>query len=108
MAANLDASRVSVMTCVLESGKSCDALIIVDIQQDFLPGGALAIKGGDLVMEPLNGYLKRGGMWPAHCIAGTRGAAFSPQSVHHTRLPVAHAIRMGCSERGDWPVRALS
>jgi len=81
-----------------------DALIIVDVQEDFLPGGALGVKGGDLVVEPLNCYVKeferrglpivatrdwhppdhcsfrdRGGMWPAHCIAGTKGAALSPR-----------------------------
>lgn len=81
-----------------------DALIIVDVQQDFLSGGAMAIRGGDLVIEPLNGYVKefeqrglpifatrdwhppdhcsfreRGGVWPAHCIAGTSGAALSPR-----------------------------
>ena len=81
-----------------------DALIIVDVQEDFLPGGALGVNGGDLVIEPLNGYVKAferrglpivatrdwhppdhcsfrdwGGMWPAHCIAGTKGAALSPR-----------------------------
>lgn len=97
--------------------QSSDALIVVDVQQDFLLGGALAIKDGDLVIEPLNGYMRRfeeqglpifatrdwhpadhcsfrdrGGMWPAHCIAGTSGAAFSPQLM----LPSgAHVISKG-------------
>jgi nicotinamidase/pyrazinamidase len=81
-----------------------DALIIVDVQQDFLPGGALGVSGGDLVIGPLNRFAKeferrglpifatrdwhpldhcsfrdRGGMWPAHCVAGTSGAAISPR-----------------------------
>ncbi len=78
-----------------------DALIVVDVQNDFLPGGALAVPQGDAVIAPLNRYLAlfhgrglpifatrdwhpkdhcsfqaRGGPWPPHCIAGTPGAAF--------------------------------
>ncbi len=80
-----------------------DALLIVDVQNDFLPGGRLAVPEGDAVIEPLLGYLDRfrarglpivatrdwhpadhcsftteGGPWPPHCIAGTPGAAFPP------------------------------
>jgi nicotinamidase/pyrazinamidase len=79
-----------------------DALIVVDMQNDFLPGGALGVPRGDEVLEPIrqliaiyrgNGlpvYVSRdwhpadhvsfkdqGGPWPPHCIAGTRGAEFS-------------------------------
>jgi nicotinamidase/pyrazinamidase len=78
-----------------------DALIIVDLQRDFLPGGALAVSQGDQVLAALNDYLKRfvarrlpvfatrdwhppdhcsfverGGPWPPHCIAGSVGAEF--------------------------------
>jgi nicotinamidase/pyrazinamidase len=81
-----------------------DALLVVDVQNDFLPGGALGIAGGDAIVEPLNRvlaawrarglpvYLSRdwhppghcsfaaqGGPWPEHCVAGTHGAAFAPQ-----------------------------
>ncbi len=80
-----------------------DALIIADIQNDFLPGGALAVKEGDLVIPALNEYAKlfheaqatvvtsrdwhppdhmsfkaQGGIWPPHCIQDTQGAEFSP------------------------------
>jgi nicotinamidase/pyrazinamidase len=80
-----------------------DALIIVDLQRDFLPGGALAVAGGDRVLTAINDYLKlfvarrlpvfatrdwhppdhcsfveQGGPWPPHCIAGSVGAAFGP------------------------------
>ena len=80
-----------------------DALIIVDMQKDFLPGGTLAVKGGDEIVPLLNrcigrfvrrglpivatcdwhprdhcSFVKQGGTWPAHCIAGTSGAAFAP------------------------------
>lgn len=81
-----------------------DALLVVDVQNDFLPGGALGIAGGDRVVAPLNrllaawrarglpvyltrdwhpaghcSFAARGGPWPEHCVAGTRGAEFSPQ-----------------------------
>ena len=79
-----------------------DALLIVDLQNDFLPGGALAVPRGDLVIEPINAlidlyhvrglpiyasrdwhpdahcsFTARGGPWPPHCVAGTEGALFS-------------------------------
>ncbi len=79
-----------------------DALLIVDLQNDFLPGGALAVPNGDTVIAPLNAaiaafeakgqpiiatrdwhpqdhvsFAARGGPWPPHCMAGTSGAAFS-------------------------------
>lgn len=83
----------------LQSG---DALLIIDVQRDFLPGGSLAVPDGDGVVAPLNAWLSRfrsaglpvfatfdwhpadhcsfrehGGPWPAHCIAGTPGAGFA-------------------------------
>src|SRR3990172_9324815 len=80
-----------------------DALIVVDVQIDFLPGGSLAVPAGDEVVPVLNRYLGAfhakslpifatrdwhpvnhcsfkagGGPWPPHCVAGTAGAAFAP------------------------------
>ncbi|MBI3576314.1 MAG: isochorismatase family protein [Gammaproteobacteria bacterium] len=80
-----------------------DALIAVDVQNDFLPGGRLAVPEGDAVVPTLNRYLAafaakhlpiyatrdwhpldhcsfqaRGGPWPPHCVAGSTGAAFVP------------------------------
>ena len=80
-----------------------DALVVVDVQNDFLPGGALGIRGGDEIVPVLNRYLERfhelglpifatrdwhpadhcsfaaqGGPWPVHCVAGTPGAEFAP------------------------------
>ncbi len=89
-----------------------DALLIVDVQRDFLPGGALAVRDGDAVIAPLNrlighfathalpviasrdwhpedhrSFHAQGGPWPAHCVAGSRGARFAatlnlPPSAH--------------------------
>lgn len=83
--------------------RSGDALLIVDVQNDFCPGGALPVPEGDRVVPVLNRYVgrfrsadrpvfasrdwhpaetrhfeARGGPWPAHCVAGTEGAAFHP------------------------------
>lgn len=80
-----------------------DALIIVDVQNDFLPSGALAVPKGDEVVPVLNRYAAafadrrlpvyatrdwhpkdhcsfeaQGGPWPPHCMADTPGAAFAP------------------------------
>jgi nicotinamidase/pyrazinamidase len=73
------------------------ALLVVDVQQDFCPGGALAVDKGDLVVPVLNRYLqmfsKQGrpifasrdwhtadsthfGQWPVHCVQESEGAAF--------------------------------
>jgi len=79
-----------------------DALILVDIQNDFLPGGSLAVADGNEILPVINKYIKlfqarnlpvvatrdwhpedhcsfkkSGGIWPDHCIAGTEGAQFS-------------------------------
>jgi len=79
-----------------------DALIVVDLQNDFLPGGALAVPEGDRIILPLNdiiqkfrnenlplfftrdwhpphhsSFLESGGSWPVHCVKDTKGAAFA-------------------------------
>jgi len=79
-----------------------DALLVVDVQNDFLPGGRLGVPDGDAVVAPLNAWLRafaargcvtaasrdwhpprhcsfasQGGPWPEHCVAGTPGAAFA-------------------------------
>jgi nicotinamidase/pyrazinamidase len=76
-----------------------DALIVVDVQNDFCPGGALAVSEGDQVIAPLNAlareasfvvatrdwhppdhqsFSSRGGPWPEHCVQGTPGAELHP------------------------------
>ncbi len=85
---------------VLQPG---DALLVVDVQNDFCPGGALPIERGDEVIPVLNTWLEaaeiagiaiyasrdwhpsnhvsfreQGGPWPPHCVQDTEGAAFRP------------------------------
>ncbi|MFP4136409.1 MAG: isochorismatase family protein [Candidatus Acetothermia bacterium] len=77
-----------------------DWLIVVDYQNDFLPpDGALAVPGGDELLETINDMIDRfpnslatrdwhpedhysfkenGGEWPPHCVQGTAGAEFHP------------------------------
>jgi nicotinamidase/pyrazinamidase len=77
------------------------ALIVVDMQNDFCPGGALAVTGGDEIVPVINRYIgffrergrpiiasrdwhprqtrhfrKFGGIWPEHCVQRTSGAVF--------------------------------
>lgn len=81
-----------------------DALLVVDVQNDFCPGGALAIEHGDAVVPVLNTWLEAariaripvyasrdwhprghlsfeeaGGPWPAHCLQDSDGARFHPK-----------------------------
>ena len=81
-----------------------DALIIVDVQNDFCAGGALAVQAGDEVVPVLNEYINKfaaaglpifamrdwhpektrhfntdGGPWPPHCVRGSAGADFHPE-----------------------------
>ncbi len=80
-----------------------DGLLLVDPQNDFCPGGSLAVAEGDAVIPVLNEWATAaqragvpifvsrdwhpaktthfkdyGGVWPAHCVMGTRGADFHP------------------------------
>ncbi len=78
-----------------------DALIVVDMQNDFMPGGALPVPDGDKIVPILNEYIElfekkglpvfftrdwhpenhisfkgHGGVWPPHCVQNTEGAMF--------------------------------
>jgi nicotinamidase/pyrazinamidase len=76
-----------------------DALIVVDVQNDFCPGGALGVAGGHDVVEIINWMMPRfshvlatqdfhpadhssfkeqGGPWPVHCVQASKGAEFHP------------------------------
>lgn len=89
------------------------ALIVVDVQNDFCPGGTLAVPHGDEVIAPLNKlideFLDRGdpvyksrdwhprstrhfsaygGTWPVHCVQNTKGAQFHPALRDDPRIKV--------------------
>lgn len=97
-----------------------DALIIVDVQNDFLPGGALGVPHGNEVVPALNRYITlfaaqkfpviatrdwhppehcsfqaQGGTWPPHCIAGTAGADFAADLA----LPPSTVVLSKATER---------
>ncbi len=76
-----------------------DALIVVDVQNDFCPGGALAVADGDAVVARVNelagelpfvvatrdwhpsdhsSFAAQGGPWPVHCVQDTDGAKLHP------------------------------
>jgi nicotinamidase/pyrazinamidase len=77
------------------------ALLIIDFQNDFTPGGALAVSEGDTIAPKINAlaasgdydlvvatrdwhpadhnsFADQGGIWPVHCVAGTQGAQLHP------------------------------
>jgi nicotinamidase/pyrazinamidase len=99
------------------------ALIVVDVQNDFCPGGSLAVAEGDEVVAPLNKLMKEfldrgepvyktrdwhpektkhfaiyGGTWPIHCVQNTRGAEFHSDLLDDPRITV---ISKGFDERAD-------
>ena len=89
------------------------ALIVLDVENEFWPGGALAVERGDEVVAPLNRLIEEflsrgdlvvksrdwhpertkhfrqyGGTWPTHCVQGTRGAEFHPELREDPRIRV--------------------
>jgi nicotinamidase/pyrazinamidase len=89
------------MTDPRETLRDGDALLVIDVQNDFCPGGALEIPEGDNVIPTLNTWIAaardagvpvyasrdwhpanhlsfapQGGPWPPHCVQDTPGAAF--------------------------------
>lgn len=103
--------------------KNGDALILVDVQNDFCPGGKLPVEGGDEVVPELNGWIElaeaagvpvfasqdwhpeghasfkeSGGPWPEHCVQGSEGANLHPD----LELPHdAAIIRKGADPETD-------
>jgi nicotinamidase/pyrazinamidase len=99
------------------------ALIVVDVQNDFCPGGSLAVANGDDVVPPLNKLMREfldqgepvfktrdwhsaqtkhfatyGGTWPVHCVQGTRGAEFHPDLLDDPRITI---ISKGTDDSAD-------
>ena len=87
-----------------------EALLIVDFQNDFTPGGALGVDGGDAIAGRLNelaadprfelvvatrdwhpadhgSFTEQGGIWPVHCVQGTAGAELN-EALDQSRVDV--------------------
>jgi nicotinamidase/pyrazinamidase len=104
-------------------GNGKKALVVVDVQKDFCPGGSLAVINGDKVVAPLNKLMNEfldrgepvfktrdwhpaqtkhfkayGGTWPVHCVQGTRGAEFHPDLLDDPRITI---ISKGTDEAAD-------
>lgn len=102
------------------------ALIVVDMQNDFIPGvsvAALPVDGGDLLVKPINALMAderfgavvatqdwhpvghesfassgKGGPWPVHCLAGSWGAMLEPSlDTRHVNM----ILRKGMNPRVD-------
>ena len=105
-----------------EEGKR--ALIVVDVQNDFCPGGALGVERGDEVVGPLNRLIREflargelvvksrdwhpaetkhfaayGGTWPVHCVQNTRGAEFHPALLDDPRV---HVLSKGTGDEDNY------
>ena len=99
------------------------ALIVVDVQNDFCPGGSLAVANGDEVVAPLNELINEfldrgepvfktrdwhpanakhfaihGGTWPVHCVQNTPGAEFRAGLIDDQRITI---ISKGIDESAD-------
>lgn len=84
--------------------KTGDALVAIDVQNDFCSGGSLEVPGGDEIVPVMDRYIdlflskglpvfatrdwhpknhssfeEQGGPWPGHCVAGSKGAQFHPE-----------------------------
>ncbi len=96
-----------------------DALLLVDVQIDFCPGGKLPVADGDRVVPVLNRWLavaaergipvyasrdwhpsghmsfaSRGGKWPDHCLQDSKGAAFHPSlEVPQEAVVISKGVR---------------
>ena len=107
----------NMMSTIMEHLYAGDALLIADLQNDFLPGGALGIKGADEIVPVLRGYIdqfhsrglpiffsqdwhpsnhcsfrEQGGPWPIHCVAGSAGALPPPTfSIPETAIIIHKA-----------------
>ncbi len=113
------------MTLKLQPG---DALLIVDIQNDFLPGGSLGVHEGDQVIPLINADIKealdanipiiasrdwhpanhisfipQGGHWPPHCVQNTAGAAFNEAlNLPESAIVINKAFKADAESYSAW------
>jgi nicotinamidase/pyrazinamidase len=97
-----------------------NALLIIDFQNDFTPGGALAVAGGDEIAEPVkrlareldhvlatrdwhppdhSSFETEGGPWPVHCVQGTHGSEFHP-AMGEVDLEAVVDVGVGREDQG--------
>ncbi len=91
------------------------ALLIVDVQNDFCPGGALPAPGGDKIIPVINNLMNKFPLilasrdmhppesrhfekWPVHCVRDTQGAAFHPDL---NTLKIQKELHKGTSDKND-------
>ncbi len=99
------------------------ALLVIDVQNDFCPGGALPVPHGDEVIRPINRVVRHaeekfiftlfsqcwhpavtthfkehGGKWPPHCIQSTSGAEFHPDLYRPVTISI---VRKGMGREED-------
>jgi nicotinamidase/pyrazinamidase len=92
------------------------AVIIVDVQHDFLPGGALGVDGGNEILDGIVREAQKADVivttqdwhpadnkrhwekWPVHCVQGTPGADLHPAIK---AIPVSLRIHKGLSHEDD-------
>jgi nicotinamidase/pyrazinamidase len=111
-----------------------DALLIVDVQIDFCPGGALPIEGGDEVVPVLNrcieaalakdvpiyasrdwhpaghtSFGERGGRWPPHCVQDTEGARYHPDlKLPASTVKVTKGVRFDQDQKSAFDQTGLA
>ena len=99
-----------------------EALLIVDFQNDFTPGGALAVPEGDRIAERVNelasdprfelvvatrdwhppdhySFEAQGGPWPVHCVRDTEGSELHP-ALDRSRVDVVVDKGRGTNDEG--------
>jgi len=114
--------------------QSSDALVIVDVQNDFCPGGALPIEGGDAVVPILNRWIaaafikhipiyasrdwhpmghisfrQQGGFWPPHCLQDSEGARFhSALHLPDSVIKITKGVRFDQDQNSVFDATGLS
>ncbi len=99
------------------------ALVVVDVQKDFCPGGSLAVPNGDHVIDPLNRMIDFAAQqgweiyasrdwhpaktrhfekWPVHCVQNTPGAEFHPNLRLPVNYPKFQVISKGLGDADDY------
>jgi nicotinamidase/pyrazinamidase len=100
------------------------ALLIIDVQYDFMPGGALAVAEGDMIAAPIQtirdlfdivvftqdwhpadhcSFKQNGGIWPAHCVQNTRGAGIDNRLLRQNDAVIRKGVHQNIdSYSGFW------